>query len=342
MTDTLVSFVLPCFNAERYLQETIDAICLQTYTHWECVALDDGSTDGTLTILQAAAARDSRFRIISRENRGLIATLNEGVAAAKGEWIARIDADDICMPERLERQLARLQQTGADICGAWVRFFGDRQGEWHLPTTNAGIRSMLLFNAALAHPTVLARRSLLLAHPYPANARHAEDYALWCELALAGATFTAVPEVLLAYRTHAGQITQGKRDELRVTAQRVRQAYAQSALPVSLQPLAEEFAALAEPGRVLQAAEFRAFVDILRQLAVMLEGARGVLGEVWLDALQRTKGVNLGFLPGLMLLHAAMPLPASELPKWRRQLLRLTLSDWLWQKLKPGQKGGRT
>ncbi|WP_051305116.1 glycosyltransferase family 2 protein [Chitinilyticum litopenaei] len=334
MNTPLVSFVLPCFNADRYLQETLDAICSQTYTRWECVAIDDGSTDGTLAILQAAAARDARFRIISRENRGLIATLNEGIAAAAGEWIARIDADDLCTPDRLEKQLARVLDTGADVCGAWVRFFGDRDGEWHLPASDAGIRALLLFNAALAHPTVLARRTLLLAHPYPADAPHAEDYALWCALAQAGARFTAVPRVLLHYRTHAGQITQTRRDALRETAQRVRLDYARHALPVPLQPLAGEFAELAEPGRVLKPAEFRAFADILRQLAALLDGARGVLGGVWLDALERTQGIHMGMLPGLMLLHAAMPIPRSELPKWRKLLLRLAVSDQVWQRLR--------
>ncbi|MBE9609111.1 glycosyltransferase family 2 protein [Chitinilyticum piscinae] len=334
MSCPLVSFVLPCYNAAGYLQETLDSIVRQSYTRWECVAIDDGSTDATLAILQTAARRDPRFRVISRDNRGLIATLNEGIAAAEGEWIARIDADDLCTDDRLERQLMRVQETAADVCGAWVHFFGDRDGEWHLPTSDAGIRAMLLFNSALAHPTVLARRELLLAHPYAADARHAEDYALWCALARAGARFTTVPRVLLHYRTHAGQITQSKRDELRETAMRVRLGYAQWALPVPLQALADRFAELAEPGRLLSTGEFREFMGILRQLAVLMDGARSVLGEVWLDALQRTQGLHAGMLPEVMLYHASMPIPMAEMGKWRKLLLRMGMSDWLWQTLK--------
>jgi glycosyltransferase involved in cell wall biosynthesis len=180
---TLVSFVLPCFNSAQYLQETLDSISAQSHTHWECIAVDDGSTDTTLALLQAAADIDPRFKIISRENRGLIASLNEGIAASSGEWIARIDADDVCAPERIAEQLAHCAATGADVCGTWVKFIGDRDGEWHTPVSDAAIRVALLFNTPLAHPSVLARACVLKARPYPADAPHAEDYALWCQLA---------------------------------------------------------------------------------------------------------------------------------------------------------------
>lgn len=335
---TLVSFLLPCFNSEAYLQQTLDSICAQSYTQWECIAIDDGSTDATLEILQAAAARDPRFIVISRENRGLIATLNEAIAAARGEWLARIDADDICTPDRIDKQLARLIATGADVCGTWVRFIGDRSGVWQTQSSDGAIKAGLLFNSTLAHPTVMLRASLVKEDGYDAAAKHAEDYALWCRLAKNGAIFTGVAEVLLEYRCHAGQITQSKKDELRATAQKIRLDYASHALPLPLQPVAAEFAELVEPGRILTVIECRSLFTIYLQLAQLWPTSRAALGEVWLDTLQRTQGVNMGMCFDAFSIKAKLPIPLSEKSKWRKQVLRILLGDRIWQALKRGQQ----
>ncbi|WP_410499431.1 glycosyltransferase family 2 protein [Chitinibacter sp. S2-10] len=336
MNDSLVSFVLPCFNSVGYLQQTLDSIEMQSYTAWECIAIDDGSSDATLSLLQAAAARDQRFKIISRENRGLIATLNEGIAAAQGEWIARIDADDICTPDRLEKQIAYCVEMGADICGSWVGFIGDRSGQWHTPVSDAQIRLALLFNTPIAHPSILARSALLKANPYPADAPHAEDYALWCQIAAtSNARFANIPEVLLQYRTHPGQVTQAKKTALLITAQRVREQYARVALPVALQPLACEFAKLAEPTRILNHAEWLWMCDFFTQLIALQPECRGALGEFWLATLQRSRGVNVFDFPRALKLALQMPPPKAERKTLLKQTLRLAMSDALWRKLKP-------
>jgi hypothetical protein len=329
-----VSFVLPCYNSAAYLQETLDSISGQSFTDFECIAVDDGSSDATLAILQAHAVKDARFSIITRENRGLIATLNEAIALAKGEWIARMDADDICDPQRIEKQLQRLHETQADVCGSWIRFFGDKNGEWMTPSTDGAIKAMLLFNSAFAHPSVIARTTLLKAHPYSPHAVHAEDYALWCELAQAGATFTSVPEVLLNYRCHAGQITQSKKDELRATAQMIRSKYARFALPAAMQKHADRFVELAEPARQLSRAEFDWMCDFYLQLAENWPASRSPLGEVWVDTLQRTSGVNLLLLGKVQALNQALPPPASELSKLKRQKIRCIIGDRAWQLIK--------
>ena len=333
-----VSFLLPCFNAEQFLQATLDAISAQTFKDFECIAIDDGSTDRTATILRAHAAKDARFVVISRENRGLIATLNEAIAVARGEWLARIDADDICTPDRLDKQLARLIETGADVCGAWVRFIGDRSGIWQTQSTDASIKAGLLFNSTLAHPTVMLRASLLKDDAYDASAIHAEDYALWCKLAQRGAKFTGVAEVLLEYRCHAGQITQSKKDQLRATAQKIRLDYARHALPLPLQPVSAEFAELAEPGRILTVTECRSLFMIYLQLAQLWPTSRPALAEVWLDTLQRTQGVSVGMLFDALSIKEKLAIPGSERSKWRKQLIRMLISDRIWQALKRGQR----
>lgn len=327
-----ISIVLPCYNAAAHLPETLASLSGQTFRDFECIAIDDGSTDATRVILEAHAAIDLRFKIISRENRGLIATLNEGIAAAHGEWIARMDADDIAHPTRLEKQLAHAEQTGADICGCWIRFFGDRQGEWRMPVEDSAIRTYLMFNSPLAHPTVLARASLMKAHPYDPAHQHAEDYGLWCTLALAGATFTNVPEVLLDYRTHAGQITQSRADALRTAAQQSRARYIPAALPLALQSVAPRLIELAEPGRVLSTDECHwLFVFLLRLHKEIT--AVGGLGTVWLDALQRTPDASVKLVLLSRLMMRNYPLPGSETKRYRRLIVRCLLGkrlrDWL-------------
>lgn len=318
----MISIVLPCYNAAAYLQATLDSLSAQSLRDFECIAIDDGSKDATHAILQAHAARDPRFCIISRENRGLIASLNQGIAAAQGEWIARMDADDIAHTDRLEKQLALLEKTGADICGSWIRFFGDRQGEWHLPEHDVAIRAHLIFNVALAHPTVLARASWLKAHPYRPENEFAEDYGLWCELTLAGAKFCNVPEVLLDYRTHAGQITQSRAVQMRAAGQRIRERYIPAYLPEDLKPLAPRLIALADATRILSVAEFSWLAETLLQILDWQPLSRTAFGSIWLDALQRTPqaGLRLAWLSRRLARH--FPLPASESRRYLRQLAR--------------------
>ncbi|SMC28672.1 Glycosyltransferase involved in cell wall bisynthesis [Andreprevotia lacus DSM 23236] len=331
MSTPLISFVLPCYNSSPFLQATLDSISAQTVTDFECIALDDGSTDDTAAILRAHAARDARFTVISRENRGLIATLNEGIAAARGAWIARMDGDDIAHPLRLEKQLAALQATGADVCGVGVRFIGGRSGVWLPPATDAALKAALLFNPPFAHPGVLARASLFKQHGYDPHARHAEDYALWCTLARAGARFTAVAEPLLDYRIHAGQITQTRRDEMAHTAHGVRLDYARFVLPVSWPDEDKQrFVRQSGPEQALTRSEWQEFCGSLQELVRIEPAQAPAFYTVWLDALIRTRGVTPGLWGQFWRLSEQLPPPVEEQGKWRRQRLRVLLGDGLY------------
>jgi len=334
MNTPIVSIILPCWNAAAHLQATLDSLTAQTFTDFECIAIDDGSTDSTLTLLQTHAEGDPRFRIISRENRGLIATLNEAVAAAHGEWIARMDADDIAHPARLEKQLVHLRQTGADLCGSWICFFGDRRGEWQLPVEDEAIKAHLMFNTALAHPTVMARASLLKAHPYDPAMSCAEDYALWCELAICGAAFSNVPESLLDYRTHAGQISQSRADTQRATGQKVRSRYIPWYLPPEMAGLAPQLVELAASERLLDESEFCWLAACLLRLKQLRPACRDAFGAIWLDALQRTPaaGPRLAWLSRRLARN--FPLPKGEGRRYLRILVRCLLGKQLGQRLR--------
>lgn len=204
----LVSVVLPVYNGEEYLADAINSIFAQTFSDFELILIDDGSTDGSPRILRAYEQRDPRVRVIVRENRGLVTTLNDAIDIARGKWIARMDQDDIALPHRLERQLEWLGTTGADISGSWVRRFGSSDKRLiKLRQTDEAIKMEILFCSPFAHPAVMMRTELVKHLRYNIACEKAEDYDLWERAAEAGWKMTNVQEVLLMYRVHATQIS---------------------------------------------------------------------------------------------------------------------------------------
>lgn len=232
MARPTVSVILPVFNGETYLSAAVQSVLDQDFRDFELILIDDGSTDNSLSLMHDFASKDYRIRIVSRENRGLIHSLNEGVALAEGEWVARMDADDICMSSRLSMQLDWVRKTGAEVCGGWIRTFGDtlpRVRRFY--TRPEALRLQLLFNSCFAHPTVIARRRILEKYPYDAFSIHAEDYDLWTRLAAADIPFTNFPGVTLRYRVHSQQITVTRRLQQDVARTRIAHAYRLACFP---------------------------------------------------------------------------------------------------------------
>ncbi len=204
----LISVVLPVYNCEEHICEAIESILSQTFSDFELIIIDDGSTDKTLKNVQAIANGDERIRLITRPNRGLVASLNQGIDIARGVWIARMDADDIALPNRFERQLEWLLQTSAQMCGSWVRRFGSSDKRVvRLPQSDEAIKVEMLFSCPFAHPTMMIKTSILQAMKYDSKWNSVEDYELWTRAAIAGTIMTNVPEVLLLYRVHKSQIS---------------------------------------------------------------------------------------------------------------------------------------
>jgi glycosyltransferase involved in cell wall biosynthesis len=215
-----VSVVLPAYNAAEYIKSAVVSILNQTYKDIELIVINDGSTDETLQILLGLQKLDSRLLIISRENRGLVRSLNEGMAAARGAWIARMDADDISKPNRIQKQITYAEEQKLDICGAYVRTFGFcRPNIRKYPVTSAGANLQLAFNTCFAHPTIIGRAEVLKENPYSERFDKIEDYELWTRLAVKGFRLGNVPEVLLHYRRTFSQATSVHRsiqDEMRI------------------------------------------------------------------------------------------------------------------------------
>ena len=186
MSNPLISVVLSVYNGEQYLSESIESILNQSYRDFEFIIIDDGSSDKSLEIIRSY--NDKRIVVISRENRGLIASLNEGILKSKGKYIARMDADDISLPTRFEEQVEFLEKNSkVGLCGTAVIGFSDKGDEspWILSQKSKTIKSQMLFSSSLAHPTVMMRRELIVKHQlfYDENFKYAEDFELWTRFA---------------------------------------------------------------------------------------------------------------------------------------------------------------
>lgn len=206
-----ISVILPVYNAQKYIKESIESVLNQTFTDFELVLINDGSTDSSEKEIRSF--NDLRIRyFLNDTNLGLIKTLNKAIALSKGKYVARMDADDICMPYRLEKQFNYLEQHhDVIICGSWARIineFGVITGRIKRIDTNELIRSNMLFTTPFVHPTVMIRKEVLETNQYSENAKHCEDLELWVRLSQElNYKFHNLPEYLLKYRVHFSNIS---------------------------------------------------------------------------------------------------------------------------------------
>ena len=205
-----ITVLMPVYNGARYVAQAIESVLGQTHRCFEFLIMDDGSTDETPGILAAYAARDERIRVVRHANMDQPATLNRGLALARHDWVAILDHDDVCLPHRLERQLAMLvQEPEARLVGSWVKEInaagaeiGERRGG---PTSAAEFRAL---DAAgqrvpLTHPSMLLHRpTILTLGGYDPAFGSAADTELWTRVAREH-TIVVVPEPLVLYRIHS-------------------------------------------------------------------------------------------------------------------------------------------
>ena len=207
----LVSIVLPARDAAETLVAALTSVRRQSYPHFECIVVDDGSSDATPALARRFEQADSRFRLLARPASGLVAALNAGVAAARAPWLARMDADDEMLERRLEVQLAELaRRPSLGGVGSHVRIFPREElsaGRLAYETWLNSIASASdvwrhrFVECPLAHPTWLFRTELMQRFGYRDNGA-AEDYDLLLRLLAAGVELGVVPEPLLRWRDH--------------------------------------------------------------------------------------------------------------------------------------------
>ena len=203
-----VSVLMPVYNASSFLKESIDSILSQSFTDFEFLIINDGSTDPSANIIDSYT--DYRIKHIKFPvNGGITKALNTGLELARGVYIVRMDADDIAFPYRIDKQVKFMDENpDVALSGTWVKYFGNREGIIKSATSNEDIVWAMLFGCPFFHPTVIIRSFLLKSKglSYPANYQHAEDYALW-SLLIGLCKFANLDEVLLQYRFFENSIS---------------------------------------------------------------------------------------------------------------------------------------
>ena len=205
-----VTVLMPAYNPGKYLPEAIESILAQTYNDFEFLIINDGSTDNTLNIIKSY--KDPRIRIISRENKGLIDTLNEGIDAAQGDLIARMDADDICFPERLEKQVRFFNEHPDHVLVGAEANVVDKDGRFlfkliPIGYTHDEIAAGVALKCPFNHPSVMYRKEAVIkAGYYPKSALTFEDHLLWKKMLTVGKVAN-MHEVLVNYRFNPESVT---------------------------------------------------------------------------------------------------------------------------------------
>ncbi len=212
--------MLPVRNGERYLGAALDSLLTQTDNDFEVIAVDDASTDATLALLHQRAGNDNRLRVLSTAQgaeQGIVAALNQGIAAAQGRYIARMDADDLCRPQRLRLQADYLDaHGGVGLVSSRVEFAGDRQAHRGLALfvdwtnellTPADIARARFVETPVIHPSVMFRRELIGLYGGYRPGDFPEDYELWLRWLDRGVKFAKLPQFLLVWTERPDRLT---------------------------------------------------------------------------------------------------------------------------------------
>jgi len=214
MTNPQVSVLMSVYNGEKYLREAIESILDQTFNDFELIIINDASTDNSKAIVYSF--HDRRIKLVDNlVNLGLARSLNKGLKIARGNYVARMDTDDISLPERLAVQVDFMESHGeVGVCGTWIRTIGNKTGvEFRFASDHETLRCNLLFSPQIVHPSVIMRREPMIMNELFYNPAYlaAQDFDLWrrCSQYFC---FANINHVLLLYRWHNEQSTKSKYD----------------------------------------------------------------------------------------------------------------------------------
>jgi len=229
-----VTVLMAVYNGEQYLKEAVGSILAQTFPDFELLVIDDGSTDHSPAVI--TSFHDSRIRLVKNEkNIGLTKSLNRGLGLSRGEYIARMDADEISMPSRLAKQVSFLEENQrVGVCGTLIRTKGDGGYVWPFPLEHEEIRARLLFENCFAHSSVMIRCSLVRDDKFSYNEKFscAQDYELWVRLSR-HTVMANIGECLLRHRIHDARISHQNKGAQENLANNIRMQQL-AELPVSV------------------------------------------------------------------------------------------------------------
>lgn len=221
---TKISVLLPVKNGEKYISEALESILEQSYSNFELLIFDDYSTDHTIQIIDSY--HDSRIKLYFGKE-GYIANLNRGIEIAEGQYIARMDADDVMYTYRLENQLSIMENLQVDVCSSWITMFGEGLEPVLVSNNLEGViidpLRWMLYENFIAHPTTMLRRSFLMDNNIRyENYPHAEDYKFWFEIGRYNGVFYIDPEPALKYRISDDQVTRIHEAEMNAQSFKIR------------------------------------------------------------------------------------------------------------------------
>jgi glycosyltransferase involved in cell wall biosynthesis len=206
----LVTVLMSVYNGEKYLAEAIESILSQTFMDFEFLIINDGSTDASRDII--LSYDDPRIALVDNDkNIGLTLSLNKGISLSKGKYIARMDADDISLPERLERQV-EFMEANEDLaaCGGWA-YVIDGHGtllyEARMEVDRDRILFDIFFGNQFVHGTIIFRKTILKSFLYNENIKYAQDYDLWFRLLASEKVLVNIPDFIMKYRSHIENIS---------------------------------------------------------------------------------------------------------------------------------------
>jgi len=218
-----ISVIMPVYNTAQYIKESIDSILAQSFPDFELIIFNDGSTDNSSEIIESI--KDERIRFYNyQDNKGYVHLLNDGLLLAKGEYIARMDSDDISLPNRFAEQVALLDNNpDIGLCGTSFLAFGSYDFIAEMPRTDLEIREMMLTSNPIGHPTVMMRKSIIEKYKlsYKVHSMPVEDYFMWYDFSKVTKMYN-ISSILLKYRRHENQVSMVKIERQRIKVNEIR------------------------------------------------------------------------------------------------------------------------
>lgn len=239
-----VSVIMSVYNGELYIEEAIESVINQTFTNWELIVINDCSTDSTGDILASFAEKDSRIKIHTNEiNLRLPTSLNKAIDLSEGRYIARMDADDICLPERLEKQVEFMDKN-PEISLSSCRFLTLKNGVYAPGgmggrCDNEALKAMLLVMNPILHPGVIAKAEVMKELKYDTLLTCTEDLEMWTRFSINNYKMEILPEFLLIYRLHDKQITGTTLERQHTEVLKIQQSYYGELLSEMSEPMSQ-------------------------------------------------------------------------------------------------------
>lgn len=212
MEEAFVSIIIPCYNQGKFLSDTINSVLYQTYTRWECIIINDGSTDNTNDIAQKFTKLDNRIKLFYQPNNGLAAARNYGISLSTGKYILPLDSDDLINPGYINKAVTIMEQyPNVEIIYSDAELFGIKKGKWNLPEYSV---EMMLGQNCIFCSAIFRRETFYKTSGYRENLKYGfQDWDLWLSIIELGGDVCKIHETLFYYRQRSNTMINSKTNQ---------------------------------------------------------------------------------------------------------------------------------